>query len=170
MSHISVAVEYALHGLAYLVDWPEATIAPSARDIAELRQMPVKYVSAIMTKLHKAGIVTSTEGVRGGIRLSRAPENITFFDVVVAVDGMKPLFDCRDVRHGCALFGADVPTWATSGVCSIHAVMLEAEARMNDVLKQRTLRMMSDASVRRVPPAFREEGRNWLRNRGATRG
>ena len=44
MSHISAAVEYALHCLLYLVDLPEEVPPPSARDLADLRTLPVKYV------------------------------------------------------------------------------------------------------------------------------
>lgn len=169
MSHISAAVEYALHSLLYLVDLPDSAAAPSSRDLATLRALPVKFVAGVMTKLNKAGIVVATEGVRGGIRLARPAEDISFFDVVVAVDGRKQLFDCRNVRHACALFSETPPTWATSGVCAIHAVMLEADMRMKEVLKGQTLRHMADLAVTRVPSEFRAETGAWLENRAKTR-
>ena len=169
MSHISVAVEYALHCLIYLVDWPHNATSPSARDLAELRKLPVKYVAGIMTKLAKGGVIVSVEGVRGGIRLARPPEQISFLDVITAVDGKRPVFDCRGVREHCALFDGEAPAFATSGICSIHAVMLEGEARMKDVFRARTLRDMADQAAKRVPSEFRAEGRAWLLDRGRNR-
>ena len=169
MTHISVAVEYALHCLIYLVDFPEDAPSPSARDLAELRALPVKYVGAVMTKTNKAGITIATEGVRGGIRLARPAQDISFFDVIIAVDGQKKLFDCRDVRGACALFGATRPDWSMSGVCSIHAVMLEAEARMKDVLRSRTLRDIADIAKVRVPATFKQDAYAWLTQRNGAR-
>ncbi len=169
MSHISAAVEYALHTLLYLIDLPDDAAAPSSKDLATLRALPVKFMAGVMTKLNKAGIVIATEGVRGGIRLARRPEDISFYDVVVAVDGQKALFNCRDVRQACPLYGQAPPAWATSGVCGIHAVMLEADARMKAVLKANTLRTMADQAAMRVPDAFRDETRIWLESRAQTR-
>lgn len=169
MSHISAAVEYALHTLLYLIDLPDEAAAPSSKDLATLRALPVKFMAGVMTKLNKAGIVIATEGVRGGIRLARHPEDISFYDVVVAVDGQKALFNCRDVRQACPLYGQAPPAWATSGVCGIHAVMLEADARMKGVLKVNTLRTMADQAAMRVPDAFRDETRMWLESRAQTR-
>jgi len=169
VSHISAAVEYALHTLLYIIDLPEDSAAPSSKDLATLRALPVKFMAGVTTKLNKAGIVVATEGMRGGIRLARPAEEISFYDVVIAVDGQKPLFDCRNVRHACALYGQTPPAWATSGVCGIHAVMLEADARMKDVLKARTLRDMADQAAARVPVEFRTETRTWLENRAQTR-
>lgn len=169
MSHISAAVEYALHTLLYLIDLPDEAAAPSSKDLATLRALPVKFMAGVMTKLNKAGIVIATEGVRGGIRLARRPEDISFYDVVVAVDGQKALFDCRNVRQACPLYGQAPPAWATSGVCGIHAVMLEADARMKAVLKANTLRNMADQAALRIPDAFRDETRMWLESRAQTR-
>ncbi|MES3151585.1 RrF2 family transcriptional regulator [Sphingomonas faeni] len=169
MSHISTAVEYALHTLLYIIDLPDEAAAPSSKDLATLRALPVKFMAGVMTKLNKAGIVVATEGVRGGVRLARRPEEISFFDVVIAVDGRKALFDCRNVRHACPLYGPAPPAWATSGVCGIHAVMLEADARMKDVLKARTLRDMADHAATRIPGEFRAETRIWLEDRSQKR-
>ncbi len=169
MSHISTAVEYALHTLLYIIDLPEEAAAPSSKDLATLRALPVKFMAGVMTKLNKAGIIVATEGMRGGIRLARPAEDISFYDVVVAVDGQKDLFDCRNVRQACPLYGQTPPAWATSGVCGIHAVMLEADARMKDVLKARTLRDMADQAAKRVPSEFRAETRMWLENQAQTR-
>ena len=51
-------------------------------------------------------------------------------DIVDAIDGRKSLFDCKDMRENCLLFGGEAAAWITNGVCGIHAVMLRAQKSM----------------------------------------
>ena len=67
---------------------------------------------------------------------SRAADQITFLDIVDAVEGRKPLFDCREIRGRCAVFDDTPPRWATRGVCAIHAVMLRVENVMRAELSR----------------------------------
>lgn len=162
MAHISTGLEYGLHCLLFLADpRPDAPPA-SARDLAELQGVPVEFVAKLFTKLQKAGLVLATEGVGGGFRLARKPDSISVLDVVTAIDGEKPLFDCREIRGRCALFGSKPPAWATRGVCSIHAVMLEAETRMRDVLASHTLADLAARLGAKAPPGFDEAVAAWL--------
>ncbi len=57
------------------------------------------FVAKIFPKLEKAGIVRSSEGVRGGYLLARAPEEISVLEVVDAIEGRKPLFDCQEITR-----------------------------------------------------------------------
>ena len=169
MSHISSGVEYALHCLLYLTDAPAGVGEASVRDLAELQGLSVDYVAKLFTKLHKAGLTVATEGAGGGFTLARPAERITVLDVVQAVDGPKPLFDCREIRARCAIFGDTAPKWATSGTCSIHAVMLEAEKRMNEVLEAQTLASLAVRTVAKAPRTYHTDIVNWIDNRAASR-
>jgi Rrf2 family protein len=169
MSYISSAVEYALHCLLYLVDTKDRSTGVSTRDLADLQGVSAEYLAKIFTKLHQAGLVVGTEGAGGGFALGRAPEKISVLDVVLAIDGKKPLFDCKDVRLGCAVFGSSAPTWASKGVCSIHAVMLEAEARMRTVLASHTLAGITARVAAKAPANFAREVRDWLAHRPTVR-
>ncbi|MFT3966695.1 MAG: Rrf2 family transcriptional regulator [Sphingobium sp.] len=169
MPHISAAVEYGLHCLVFLASRGGEAPAPSARDLAELQGVPVDYAAKIFTRLQKAGLVVASEGVRGGMRLARPADAITMHDVVIAIDGARPLFDCREIRGGCALFRGDPPRWATAGVCGIHAVMMRAEARMRDELKAVTLAQLAGGFGRKAPDGFFEEVAGWLDARAADR-
>jgi Rrf2 family protein len=40
-----------------------------------------------MQTLVKAGVLTSLRGPKGGLALSRSPEEITLMDIVIAIDG-----------------------------------------------------------------------------------
>ena len=152
MAHIGNRVEYGLHCLLWLVD-PDAEPA-SSRDLAELQGISPSFVAKIFPKLQKAGIVTAIAGVRGGYRLARAPDRISVLDVVDAIEGKKPLFDCQDIRGGCPMFGGNAPAWATSGTCRIHAVMLRAERRMRNELAATTLADLAGSVSRKMPQRF----------------
>jgi len=169
MAYISTAVEYGLHCLLYLVSPSSDPVVASARDLAELQGVPPEYLAKTFTKLCRAGLVVGREGVTGGFSLARAAEKISVLDVILAIDGKKALFDCRDIRIGCAVFGTAAPRWATKGVCSIHAVMLEAEAAMRSVLASRTLADINSRLEAKAPPSFAIDIAQWLSERAATR-
>jgi Rrf2 family protein len=165
MAHITTGVEYGLHCLLYLVEPLDESRPASARALAELQGVPVEYVAKLFTKLQKAGLVVATEGARGGFRLARPAGSISVLDVIAAIDGEKPLFECRDIRGQCAVFCGKRPAWARRGVCSIHAIMLEAEARMRKVLASRTLADIAERVTSKAPAAFLQKLEKWLEAR-----
>jgi Rrf2 family protein len=169
LSYISTAVEYGLHCLLYLVSQRQEPVVASARDLAELQGVPVEYLAKTFTKLRRAGLVVSIEGIAGGFSLAKEPERISVLDVIVAIDGKKPLFNCRNIRTGCAVFGSAAPRWASKGVCSIHAVMLEAEAGMRSVLATRSLADIANRVATKAPPSYAIDITKWLEERSATR-
>lgn len=170
MAHFSAGVEYALHCLLFLVDRETTGRAASTRDLADLQQVPPEYLAKLFTRLQKAGIITAAEGISGGMRLARAATDITILDVVHAVDGTKSLFQCREIRRNCALFGAHPPAWSVAGPCSIHAVMLDAQARMEAALAASTLLDVAQRVGAKAPPQFQSDVIKWLDNRATRRG
>jgi Rrf2 family protein len=115
--------------------------------------------------MEKAGLVVSAEGVRGGYRLARSARQISILDVVDAIEGRKPLFQCREVRGKCALFSGSPPKWATRGMCAIHATMREAEARMRQALQGQTLADLNDRVTPILPAKFTGEAQQWFEQR-----
>ncbi len=169
MSYISSGVEYSLHCLLFLTRGPAAVEEASVRDLAELQGVPYDFLAKLFTKLAKAELVVATEGVKGGVRLARPAHRITVHDVVVAIDGDKPMFDCRDIRDRCAVFDNDAPAWATRGVCSIHAVMQVAEKAMRAELKQHTLADLAQRANDKAPASFGGQVVTWLTARAPDR-
>jgi Rrf2 family protein len=165
MAHISTGVEYSLHCLLYLVDPLDEVQPASVRDLADLQGVSVEYAAKLFTKLQKAGLVVATEGARGGFRLARPARTISMLDVVVAIDGDKSLFDCRDIRGLCAVFNGKPAAWATRGVCAIHAVMLEADAAMRKVLASRTLVDVAATVASKAPSGFSKKLEEWFEER-----
>jgi Rrf2 family protein len=169
MAHISTGVEYGLHCLLYLTESAPGAREASVRDMAELQGVPLDYLAKLFTKLHKAGIVSATEGAKGGFTLARPAREISVLEVVTAIDGDKALFECRDVREQCAVFGDEPPAWATSGVCAIHAVMQQAEKRMRESLASQSLADIAERMAAKAPRTFGPQIVKWFGDRAANR-
>ena len=165
MAHITTGVEYGLHCLLFLVDPLAEQRVASVRDLADLQGVSVEYVAKLFTKLQKAGLVVASEGAHGGFRLARPAAGISVLDVVHAIDGEKPLFECREIRGRCAVFEDKPIDWATQEVCSIHAIMLEAESRMRETLAARTLADIAAAVAAKTPPVVGQQIARWLAGR-----
>src|SRR5262249_31096207 len=152
--YMSNDVEYALHTLLFFVGRPSDQPALSIDDLAELQGLPAEHLQRLFDKLRQAEIVGVVEGSGGGFVLARAPESISFLDVIIAIDGRRPLFECSNIRLRCTLFGRKAPSWAAKGVCTIHAVMLEAEASMRAVFASRTLADVASRVAAKMPQTF----------------
>lgn len=168
MSLYGSNVEYGLHCLLYLAD-PPADGPLSSRDLAEFQGISPSLVAKLFTQLQKAGLVESAEGIQGGFRLAKAAGDITIYDVVRALEGDKPLFQCKEIRQNCILYRDRPPDWATRGVCGIHAIMLEAESRMLESLRGHTLASLAGSVDAKIPAAHDDEKRDWFAERLAGR-
>jgi Rrf2 family protein len=163
MAHLTASVEYAVHSLLWLA---LADGEPrSGPDLATFQGISPSFVAKILMKLKKAGIVRSVEGLRGGYQLARDPDTLSILEIVDAVEGRKPLFDCQEVRRNCVLFGSSPPKWATEGVCAVHVAMLKAEKAMRDSLASETLAEIAQTAGRKFPSSFTEPTKRWFDDR-----
>jgi Rrf2 family protein len=170
MSLYGSSVEMALHCLLNLAGRPAESSA-STRDLAEFQGVSASFVAKLFTRLEKAGLVAAAQGAAGGFRLARPAAEITVRDVVDAVEPAKPLFQCRDIRRNCVLYDETPPPWATSGICGIHAVFLDAEIAMRERLAQTTLQDIAAATAAKIPERFFIDADDWFdgRKRGPAR-
>lgn len=168
MSLYGSNAEYALHCLLSLAAAPQG-VPVSTRDLAHFQGVSPSLVAKLFTRLQRAGIVASAEGIQGGFRLARPAAEVSVFDVVRAVEGDKPLFRCREIRSNCVLYGDDPPASATRGVCGIHAVMLEAEKRMLDALRSHTLAGLTAQVEGKTPAKYAVLKRHWFADRHTER-
>ena len=159
MALYSTSVEYGLHCLLPLCS-PD--VHASSLELAEFQGISPAYLAKLFTTLRRAGLVEALEGAGGGYRLARAPADISVLDVIEALEGDKPLFQCNEIRGNCAVFGGKPPGWASKGLCSIHAVMLEAEQQMRTVLAGHTLADLAARLESKVPKAFPHEVTAWF--------
>lgn len=120
----SNATNYALHTMVQLIRLPSDQ-AIGVQELAAAQKLSPTYLSKILTKLTKAGLIESTPGAKGGYRISGGPQEISFFDVIQAIEGESHLFDCTLHRH--------------EG-CLIEKVMRQAEDHMKQELQQQLLK------------------------------
>ena len=91
---ISKAADYALLAVTYLATLNrESDGLRSKAHLAHQLNLPKEYLSKILQKLTRGDILTSERGVKGGYFLRRCPGEITFKDVIEAVDGKRSLVD-----------------------------------------------------------------------------
>lgn len=154
----SVGVEYALHSLFYMVDIPEGKTV-NIHDLAELHRLPESYLSKIFTKLKKGNIVTSSPGVKGGYVLARDPKEISFWDVVEAIEGSQQIFKCAEIRQKNMLNPEDDGPHNYKTPCFIKTVMGEAEEQMREYLRGKSVYWLST----QVKPYFTEEKNELLK-------
>ena len=120
----SQATNYALHTMLYFVALPVGTTIGVQR-LAEFQGLSPTYLSKILTRLVKAGMIESTPGINGGYRLRRNKADLSFLEVIHAIEGTASLFQCDDELNHRG--------------CLIQQVMTQAEQQMEDYLKERKL-------------------------------
>ena len=159
----SVTVEYALHSLVYLLQ-SEQKQPIGIKDLAAFQGLSETYLSKAFSKLAKAGIVVSVPGVKGGYILAKAPEDISFWDVIRAIEGPKPIFQCQNILKSNQLYKDDeaCQTCTTNTTCTINQVMLEAEGVMKDFLKMKTLAWLSEELGRVLPKENMEKSKTFF--------
>ncbi|MFE5319454.1 Rrf2 family transcriptional regulator [Paenibacillus sp. NPDC056579] len=159
----SIGVEYGLHCLVYLIDIPpDSTIG--IKELSYFQGVSETYLSKIFGKLSKAGIVRSVPGVKGGYRLAKSPDEISFWDVVEAVEGPQPIFHCKNIKDNSLLYRDKEETDCSSrsSSCTINLVMLQAEETMRDYLRGKTLSWLNDELDRVLPNQSRTETRSYF--------
>lgn len=158
----SVGVEYALHCLFYMVDMP-AGKSVGVKDLATYQGVSETYLSKVYTKLRKAGIVRAVPGVNGGYELAKTPEEISFWDVVEAIEGTAPFFQCVEIRQKTILLDPNnLPDTHTKCPCAIKVVMHEAEDQMRQYLKQKTLGWLHAHVEQKLPKEQTQATKDWF--------
>jgi Rrf2 family protein len=78
----------------------------NATTLAAETGIPLPTAQKLVSKLSAAGLLESTRGVGGGVRLARPPATISLADIIEAVEGPIEMTSCVDAgRHDCALEG-----------------------------------------------------------------
>jgi Rrf2 family protein len=147
----SNSVEHALHSLFYMIDLPKNKTV-GIKKIAEIHNLADAYLSKIFSKLRKAGIVKSTPGASGGYELAKDPDEISFWDVIEAIEGSSYFFQCADIREK-NIFENDPSVFSKSCPCLIKVVIYEAEELFRDSLKKKSLLWLH----KKVKPNFSNE-------------
>ncbi|MCA9127788.1 MAG: Rrf2 family transcriptional regulator [Planctomycetales bacterium] len=89
---LSQTVEYALRAMVQLT---YAAPHPSSTEVlAQTTQVPRAYLSKVLQSLRRAGLVQLQRGNGGGVRLGRAPGDVSILEVVNAVEPIRRISTC----------------------------------------------------------------------------
>ncbi|MFQ5648861.1 MAG: RrF2 family transcriptional regulator [bacterium] len=92
--------KYALQALLYLASQPGAR--PSfQRQIATALDIPPHFLGKVLQMLVRSGLIISQRGKTGGFILGKSAEEITPYEVILAIDGPAFLDDCFLGFPGC---------------------------------------------------------------------
>jgi Rrf2 family protein len=147
---MSEGVEWAMH-CCLALSWLHDEQPISTAKLAAGYDLPPAYLNKQLQALARAGIVTSTPGVRGGFKLARPLEEITVMDIVAAIEGPDDVFQCTEIRQRGA--GASRPEQQFRIPCSVSLAMRKAELAWRRALAAQTLADVRVATDRRAPQA-----------------
>ena len=142
MLRLSKKADYALMAVRHLA-LPDGPSSTSAREIAEQYDIPLELMAKVLQRLVRAGLLSSTQGTRGGYTLSRVPAAISVADVIQAIDGPFMVTACSTDNHDCEQYSK----------CSIRDPLWQIRERIAATLDTVTIAEMAAESDAVQAPA-----------------
>ena len=115
---LSRKADYALRAIRFLSRLPKGETR-SINEISAGESIPREFSAKILKDLKLKGVIDSFQGVKGGYRLSRRPKNITYLQVIEAVDGPIHLNLCTEPNQAYC---------NRVGNCALHSFWSKQEA------------------------------------------
>jgi Rrf2 family protein len=106
MLRLSKKADYALIAMKHLAlrGGRAPAGSSSAREIAELYDIPIELMAKVLQRLARGGLLASHQGTRGGYELARVPAQISVADVIQAIDGPVAVTACSVEEAQCEQF------------------------------------------------------------------
>lgn len=133
---LSQSCKYGLRASVLLASLHRETYV-SIRVLSDELDISFHFLTKILQKLNSAQIISSRKGVNGGVKLSLPCSEITFMDVVVAIDGTGSLNACALGLPGC---GQMKP-------CPMHENWSSIKTEMFSMMETTTLEDLTRASL-----------------------
>ncbi|MBQ4479303.1 MAG: Rrf2 family transcriptional regulator [Victivallales bacterium] len=132
---LRILLDLAIHGNG---------VQRSVKDIAQSQQISDKFISLIVVKLHRGGLIKTTRGIHGGLTLVKNPANIRLLDVVELMEGPVNLLDCLEPSATCNRMEH----------CAARKIWGSVNQKLVDALADVTLQDVIDASSGTVSPEY----------------
>jgi Rrf2 family protein len=155
---LSEGVEWGLHCCVVLAVLPDGAALSTGR-LAEFHGVPIAYLAKHLQSMSRAGILVAGTGPRGGYRLARPPADISVLDVLEALDGDEPAFQCLEIRRRGP---TAVPAREYRTMCGIHRVMVDADAAWRAELARASIADLAAGVARDASPKAIEKFGTWL--------
>ncbi len=149
---VSRKVDYALRAVIHLADDEHRSRACTVSEISERERIPKQFLEKIIRDLIRSRLVRSRRGPHGGYVLGRPAEEMTFRDVIEAVEGPISLNVCVGEHAECFLMG----------LCGMNRVWAEGQRRVMDLFQNTTIasvRHPAGSPSRALVPEYSTPGR-----------
>ena len=131
--------DHAMRMLAYMAQNNNNSFV-AAKKLAAAQGVPEDFAYKILRKLTRAGLTVGHMGIHGGVRLGKAPRDISLLDVILAVQGKLTIRKCCLAADACP----------RQGMCDISIVLGGLQDNLNVSLKKITLAdVLKEASNKR---------------------
>jgi len=125
--HFSKTTQYAVRVLSYL--HRHSPQPHSAAFLHTALDLPYKYLTKLLTKLEKKGLLSAIKGRNGGFVFAREADSITLSDILEAVDESLESQQCI---LGFEMCDAKNP-------CALHERWLKPKKAIDEMIEQTTL-------------------------------
>jgi Rrf2 family protein len=134
MLKLSKKTEYALIAARHLA-LNNSGHYSTAKEIADNYQIPYQLVAKVLQNFAKNKIASSFQGVKGGYKLNKLPENITLTDIINAVESNFQLTDCM-------LEEGSESNCTHLDCCKIRDPLIGIQRKIDDAFKQTSLKQI----------------------------
>ncbi len=126
---ITLETDYAVRCMVYLKNNPGKVSVLG--DISSDSRIPTAFLSKILQKMIKRGLVKSQKGKKGGFILAKAPEKISVYNIMQAVCGCETVMRvvCNKTNSPCNFLKS----------CRIHGLWDDLGKIMKMILESRKL-------------------------------
>lgn len=107
----------------------------TAKEIAENYQIPYQLVAKVLQNFVRNEIATSFQGVKGGYKLNKSPENISLIDIIKTVEINYQLTEClqdENSEESCSHLDC----------CKIRDPLIEIQKKIDNVFEQTSLKQI----------------------------
>ena len=123
----STKVRYGVRGLTELAaGYGKESLL--LKDISRRQGISLKYMDHIFSMLKAKGLIRKQKAKKGGYLLSRRPSEITFFDIITALEGVDTM-ECLKPDANCPFIPG----------CGARAVWRKLDAKFEASMKSFTL-------------------------------
>jgi Rrf2 family protein len=143
--------DYALRLMINLSAKAEAN-SVSTRTLAKEEHVSYQLACKLMQRLHRAGLVYSCMGPRGGFRLGRGRSRIALLEIIQAVQGPITLNRCLIRGNGCS----------RQDHCPVRAGLCRLQRRIDEYFGSITLADLTAGKYPRKTVTRREAARGAL--------
>jgi len=107
----------------------------TAKEIAEDYQIPYQLVAKVLQKFVKDNLATSFQGVSGGYRLNKKPDEIPLIEIIRSVEANYQLTECMQEatpENNCSHLDC----------CKIRNPLVGIQLKIDDLFQQTTLKQI----------------------------